>query len=122
MNKTAFVELADKTNLGEQARIMSEKILVDGRTPSEVAKEHGVTRQRTKAVADRILKQQSMVCELPENWKPKTVLLPTEWANLVAYISRKIQQKEGLIICSKAKKPDITPEMVQILANVMAGK
>lgn len=122
MDKSLFDTLASKTNMREKSVAMAQRILVDGKSYSVVAREYNVSRQRARQAAQRIIRQEKIVCKMPENWQVKTVVLPREWTDMIAYIDSKVREKKGVYVRVKRSKPELDEEIVAILAGVLAGK
>ncbi len=122
MDKILFETLASKTNMREKSVAMARRILVDGESFSAVAREYNVTRQRARQAANRITRQEKIVCKMPEEWQAKTVVLPHEWVNFIGYIDSKVREKKGIFVRVKRGKPELDGEMMTILAGVLAGK
>lgn len=122
MDKVLFNELKQQTKMKKRSIQMARRVLVDGKSFSAVAREYGVTRQRTRQAALRITQQEKIVSKIPNDWKTKTVVLPNEWTDVIGYIDSKVREKQGVHVRTKREKPELDPEMIAILASVLAGK
>jgi hypothetical protein len=122
MDKILFDALASKTNMREKSISMAKKILLDGESFSAVAREYGVSRQRARQAANRITRQEKIICKMPDNWHVKTIVLPHEWVDVIGYIDSKVKEKEGVFVRVKRGKPELDGDMVTILAGILAGK
>ena len=122
MDKILFDELRQQTKMNKKATQMAKRVLVDGKSFSAVAREYGVTRQRTRQAALRITQQEKIVSKIPNDWKTKTVVLPYEWTDVIGYIDSKVREKQGVYVRTKRAKPELDPEMVKLLAGILSGK
>ena len=122
MDKMLFDQLKQQTKMKKKSIQMARSVLVEGKSFSAVAREHGVTRQRTRQAALRITQQEKIVSSIPKAWKTKTVVLPHEWTDLISYIDSKVREKQGVYVRTKRGKPELDTEMVKILAGILSGK
>ena len=122
MDSVLFNELKQQTKMKKRSIQMARSVLVEGKSCSAVAREYGVTRQRTRQAALRITQQEKIIDNIPKAWKTKTVVLPHEWTDVISYIDSKVREKQGVYVRTKRGKPELDPEMVKILAGILSGK
>jgi len=122
MDRMLFDQLKQQTKMKKKSIQMARSVLVEGKSFSAVAREHGVTRQRTRQATLRITQQEKIVSNIPKAWKTKTVVLPSEWTDVIGYIDSKVREKQGVYVRTKRGKPELDPEMVKVLAGILSGK
>jgi len=83
LSKRAFGLALKRTTLGERAARMASAVLVNGTSPTEVAKQHNVTRSAVSQHVRTIWNAHIEASELPENFRRITVILPEDKAQIV---------------------------------------
>ncbi len=119
MNKTLFIELAEKTGQKQKAKNLAYAVLVEEKRVSEVAAEYQISRQSVEHAVNRIVRQERMVNEIPDEWVKLSVFLPTGLAKAVLWIQEQEKHKAGVIVRTKLNRPSLTVEQIELLADLM---
>lgn len=69
---------------------IAREVLVDGESQTDVARKHGITRQRVHGMVSRVL---AAINEIPKGWVRLEVWLPPELADKVQGMVEKARAK-----------------------------
>ena len=105
MDKQTFDTLAGQTKLQPRALKMAEDYLCNGMKASQIAKREGVSGKLVHQAVSRIVQQQRLTDQYPEDWVTLTTTLPKAWAQWVLYIQAVEHAKAGLLVKSAPKVP-----------------
>ncbi|SHN92368.1 hypothetical protein BHECKSOX_579 [Bathymodiolus heckerae thiotrophic gill symbiont] len=119
MEKTEFRKLAEKTKLKDKAINLAEMVLVDGLSSGIVAKQNNVSRQLVDQATNRILRELTIFYNSPREWRAITTILPEPMIEVIKWIEGKEREKEGLIVKSKNRVPDLSASDVELLTEMI---
>ncbi len=122
MDTITFETLSKKTGMQDRAIRMARLVLVEGIKPAEAANSEGVSRQLAENAAKRILRQQEIEHEIPENWVPVSVSLPKELADVMLWIYQKARINAGLLVGGEKPMPILSAETIELIIDLIAGK
>lgn len=119
MEKTEFKKLAEKTKLKDKAINLAKLVLVDGLKTGDVAKQKNVSRQLVEQAKKRVLREKRISNNYPKEWQTVTAILPVQMIQVVKWIEGKEREKEGLIVKSKKRVPDLSADDVELLTEMI---
>ena len=88
MTPAEFDHLAAKTRQGPLARRMARRVLVDGITAAQAAREDGRTRAEASRAAARIRAELRRETAAPNDWRVLTVVVPPDLAATIEQLAR----------------------------------
>lgn len=120
MGKHEFIRLVKKTKLKPLSIRLGYRALVIGDKNVNIANGYGVKRQVVEQVKSRILRQQEIENNTPETWVHISKHLPEELAEIVNWLEVQAKYKNGLIVKRPKKPPELSPETIKLLANLLS--
>lgn len=115
MKPTEFDRLSSRTRLRDRGLTMARAVLVDGRSQSEVAAEHGVHRQSVHQSCRAVLNQRRYKSnrKRPKSWVSVTVVVPHALAREIRQLARAAMAERAALAAGRKAAAGKRPEEPQ---------
>ena len=124
MKPTEFDRLSGRTRLRDRGLAMARAVLVDGRSQSEVAAEHGVHRQSVHQACRAVMQQRRYENnrKKPKSWVSVTVVVPHALARKIRQLARAAMAERAALVAGRkaaaGKRAEKAPERPQEAPDV----